>query len=205
MGSLEPDHRERLRTEKLLSLGGEDFVRRLGSEAEGDPFLQSAIESYHSAKSNLQSLELDPETKPGVLDRAQSRMRHAADELAENVQASKHALQIRLDIMDQELDRVTETHDQERERFLNYTRMRAEYDNRKRDYERHLSKLDALRTRWLDEGIDDPLEQAHRITLELHDVSLADAMRYALQQAGMAFVVRPNTVVIGTPEELQTL
>ncbi|MEN9022660.1 MAG: hypothetical protein GWQ05_04145 [Verrucomicrobiaceae bacterium] len=77
----------------------------------------------------------------------------------------------------------------------------AEYDAWRRDYGRQLAALDNLEQRQLDAR----LSSAPKIDLDLTNVSLADAMTYALQFAGRDYHLRKSAVIMGTGSELKAL
>lgn len=81
----------------------------------------------------------------------------------------------------------------------------AEYDASRRDYDRQLAALDNLEQRQLDARLSSAQSVVPRVSLALTNTSLADAMTYVLQLAGLDYHLRKNTVVVGTPSELKAL
>jgi len=89
--------------------------------------------------------------------------------------------------------------------LMDERRKMAEYDASRRNYDRQLAALDDLEQRQLDARLNSAQTEEPRISLDLTNVSLADAMTYALQLAGLDYRLRKNTIVIGTPAELKAL
>ena len=122
--------------------------------------------------------------------------------LTENIQASRRTLETELAMANQEMVLAQKMLEMKKDYLMDFNRKRAEYDRRKRDYELQLRGHETLRERQLTQKLERLENRPAKITLDLHNVSLADTMDYALRLGGLAYRLRANTVVIGTPSEL---
>lgn len=193
--------KETNRIDNLLGLADERFMREAQADYAGDLFFEAAIRNYREALSAIESGESSLDSKSTL----KKRLERASEHLAAEVKAKKASLQHRLTLMREEFEIAKVTHENSIYRLQDYTRKRGEYDASKSNYERQLKALESLRERKLNAELENENQGAHSITLDLHDVSLADAMTYALQLGGMGYRVRNNTVVIGTPADLESL
>ncbi len=184
-------HQEKRRLKKLINLPGEMFLRHAIAEENADPLLVAASKAHQEARaatgSNREAVE--------------EEIARSQKELEQQIAAAKDTLSTKIEMLDEEYAILEELQARNENRLHDYKRREGAFENAKRHYELQRSALEALRERKLNAELE---TAPPRITLDLRDVSLADAMTYALQLGGMGYRVRKNTVVIGTPTDLES-
>lgn len=196
--------KEKMRIEKLSGLDGGALMRFIGDELPSNPFLDSAVQGYVRAKAELEGLPLSGVTEASQVE-MERKVSSQQQRMVEEIQAVRAVLKTKLEMAEHELALSKAIAESQKDSLMDERRKMAEYDASRRNYDRQLAALDDLEQRQLDARLNSAQTEEPRISLDLTNVSLADAMTYALQLAGLDYRLRKNTIVIGTPAELKAL
>ena len=165
--------------QNLSELNTGDLLRTAGSKLTGDPFFETAVNAHREELAQMRRLEATYRDDSPHVIKAKQRLAEREKVLSENVHAARRSLSTELAMANQEMVLAAEMLESKNDDLMDFSRKRAEYDRHKRDYERQLRGLEILRERELTQRLDHLENRPAKISLELHDVSLADALDYA--------------------------
>ncbi len=190
---------ERMRIDTLSGLAGDGILRLITNEFPDETFLNVLTSDYAKAHSDLEELRASHKPDSSLVENAKAALYKRRDRLVDDV---KQALNTKLEMAEKEQAIVADIRQTKINDLLHHRKRAWEYEESQRNYERQLAALEDLRQRQLTQELSTAKEASHEVSLSLKDVNLADTMDYVLQLAGLDYVLRRNTVVIGTPDEI---